>query len=158
RLGRKPVRGDLSLGHWHGACPMERRSQSSEEIKGVRRARSGQGDCGNPQRAGAIPPAAQLSSEITIMKRTLFAALTALTMLAAAFSVLPSSSADGLAKSKAAVTFNLMGAFVQQVSGEAVYQKRCARCHEMLSPRVPHREALMQMSASRILRSMDFGS
>ena len=50
------------------------------------------------------------------------------------------------------------GTFVQQVSGEAVYQKHCARCHEMATPRVPHREALMQMSASRILRSMDFGS
>jgi hypothetical protein len=28
----------------------------------------------------------------------------------------------------------------------------------MAPPRVPRREALMQMSASRILRSMDFGS
>src|SRR5215470_16688937 len=50
------------------------------------------------------------------------------------------------------------GTSVQQVSGEAVYQKHCARCHEMAPPRVPQREALMQMSASRILRSMDFGS
>src|SRR5262245_61633525 len=50
------------------------------------------------------------------------------------------------------------GTSVQQVSGEAVYQKHCARCHDMATPRVPHREALMQMSASRILRSMDFGS
>ena len=50
------------------------------------------------------------------------------------------------------------GTFVQQVSGEAVYQTHCARCHEVVSPRVPHREALEQMSASRILRSLDFGS
>src|SRR5215813_12946478 len=50
------------------------------------------------------------------------------------------------------------GTIVQQVSGEALYHKHCARCHEMVSPRVPHREALMQMSSSRILRSMDFGS
>src|SRR5262245_4561292 len=50
------------------------------------------------------------------------------------------------------------GTFGQQVSGEAVYEKHCARCHDMVSPRVPHREALMQMAPSRILRSMDFGS
>src|SRR5262245_30012326 len=40
------------------------------------------------------------------MKRTLFAALTALTTLASAFFVAPSSSADGLPKSTSAVTFN----------------------------------------------------
>ena|SRR5215813_12054813 len=56
-----------------------------------------------------------------IMKRTLFAALTALTILAATFSVVPSSSADGLAKSKAAVTFN------KDVAG--ILFKNCADCH-----------------------------
>ena len=34
------------------------------------------------------------------------------------------------------------GTAVQQVSGEAVYQNHCARCHEMAPPRVPRREAL----------------
>jgi len=44
------------------------------------------------------------------------------------------------------------------VSGEAVYGKRCAVCHEQVNPRIPHRETLQKMSASRILRSLDFGA
>jgi len=55
------------------------------------------------------------------MKRTLFAALTALTILAAAFFLAPSSSFDGLAKSKAAVTFN------KDVA--PILFKSCAECH-----------------------------
>jgi mono/diheme cytochrome c family protein len=55
------------------------------------------------------------------MKRTLFAALTALTILGAAFFVAPSSSADGIAKSKAAVTFN------KDVA--PILFKNCAECH-----------------------------
>ncbi len=55
------------------------------------------------------------------MKRTLFAALTALTILAAAFFVAPSSSADGPAKSKASVTFN------KDVA--PILFKNCAECH-----------------------------
>src|SRR5262245_11902106 len=55
------------------------------------------------------------------MKRTLFAALTALTVLAAAFFVSPSSSADGPAKSKAAITFN------KDVA--PILFKSCAECH-----------------------------
>ncbi len=55
------------------------------------------------------------------MKRTLFAALTALTILAAAFFVAPSSNADGLTKSKAAVTFN------KDVA--PILFKSCAECH-----------------------------
>ena len=43
------------------------------------------------------------------------------------------------------------------VSGEAVYQKRCAACHDMITPRVPPREALQKLTASRILRTLDFG-
>src|SRR5436309_2375925 len=44
-----------------------------------------------------------------------------------------------------------------QASGEAVYAARCAGCHEQVSPRIPHREALQKMPASRILRTLDFG-
>src|SRR5262245_43201531 len=55
------------------------------------------------------------------MKRPLFAALTALTILAAAFFLAPSSSADGPAKSKAAVTFN------KDVA--PILFKNCAECH-----------------------------
>src|SRR5690348_3982882 len=43
-------------------------------------------------------------------------------------------------------------------SGEAVYQKRCSRCHDQTSPRIPPRAALQQMPAERILRALDFGA
>jgi polyvinyl alcohol dehydrogenase (cytochrome) len=43
-------------------------------------------------------------------------------------------------------------------SGEAVYQRRCAGCHEQTNPRIPPRQSLMQMPASRILRTLDFGA
>ncbi len=43
-------------------------------------------------------------------------------------------------------------------SGEAVYQKRCAGCHEQVNPRVPHREALQKMPATRILRALNVGA
>jgi mono/diheme cytochrome c family protein len=55
------------------------------------------------------------------MKRMLFTALTALTILAAAFFVVPSSNADGLRKSKASVTFN------KDVA--PILFKSCAECH-----------------------------
>src|SRR5262245_9411948 len=55
------------------------------------------------------------------MKRTLFAALTALTILTAAFFLAPSSSVGGLAKSNAAVTFN------KDVA--PIFFKSCAECH-----------------------------
>jgi polyvinyl alcohol dehydrogenase (cytochrome) len=44
-----------------------------------------------------------------------------------------------------------------QVSGEAVYQQRCATCHESGSPRVPPRDELKKLSVARILRALDFG-
>ncbi len=44
------------------------------------------------------------------------------------------------------------------VSGEAVYQKRCAACHNQTNPRIPPRESLQKMPASRILRTLDFGA
>ena len=43
-------------------------------------------------------------------------------------------------------------------AGEAVYNKRCALCHEQTSPRIPHREALQKMSSTRILRALDSGA
>ena len=55
------------------------------------------------------------------MKRMLFTALTGLTILAAAFFVSPLSSADGLAKSKASVTFN------KDVA--PILFKNCVECH-----------------------------
>jgi mono/diheme cytochrome c family protein len=55
------------------------------------------------------------------MKRILFAAPTALTILAAGFFVVPSSSADSPAKSKAAVTFN------KDVA--SILFKSCVQCH-----------------------------
>jgi hypothetical protein len=55
------------------------------------------------------------------MNRTRFTALIALTILAAAFFVGPSSGADGLAKSDAAITFN------KDVA--PILFKNCAECH-----------------------------
>src|SRR5947209_10117526 len=43
------------------------------------------------------------------------------------------------------------------VSGEEIYRTRCAGCHEQVNARIPTREALQKMSASRILRTLDFG-
>jgi hypothetical protein len=55
------------------------------------------------------------------MKRMIFTALTALTILAGAFYLSPLSSADGLAKSKASVTFN------KDVA--PILFKNCVECH-----------------------------
>jgi PQQ-like domain len=43
------------------------------------------------------------------------------------------------------------------VPGEAVYIKYCAACHDQTNLRVPHRDVLKQMTAARILRTLDFG-
>src|SRR6266699_1056560 len=43
------------------------------------------------------------------------------------------------------------------VSGEAVYQRRCAACHDSAGERTPPRDALKQLSVARILRTLDFG-
>jgi mono/diheme cytochrome c family protein len=42
-------------------------------------------------------------------------------------------------------------------SGEAVYIKYCAGCHDQTNLRVPHRDVLKRMTAARILRTLDFG-
>jgi polyvinyl alcohol dehydrogenase (cytochrome) len=44
------------------------------------------------------------------------------------------------------------------VSGEAVYKQRCAACHDTGAARTPRREALQQMTAARIRRTLDFGA
>src|SRR5438876_570586 len=43
------------------------------------------------------------------------------------------------------------------VSGETVYQQRCAACHESGGARVPPRGELKKLSVARILRTLDFG-
>ncbi len=42
-------------------------------------------------------------------------------------------------------------------SGEVVYTKYCAACHDQVGARIPTREALTRMSPARILRTLDFG-
>ena len=50
-------------------------------------------------------------------------------------------------------------ASAQSVSGEAVYQRRCAACHDKPADgRTPGRETLQAMTATRILRTLDFGA
>jgi polyvinyl alcohol dehydrogenase (cytochrome) len=43
------------------------------------------------------------------------------------------------------------------ISGEAVYQRRCAGCHDSNREGTPPRDALKQLSVARILRTLDFG-
>ena len=43
-------------------------------------------------------------------------------------------------------------------TGETVYQKRCAVCHEQTNARIPTRHALQQMTSARILRALDAGA
>ncbi len=43
------------------------------------------------------------------------------------------------------------------VSGDALYQRRCASCHDHPSETIPPRAALQQLSVARILRTLDFG-
>jgi cytochrome c553 len=42
-------------------------------------------------------------------------------------------------------------------SGEEVFQQRCASCHEQNNPRIPRVDALRQMPAARILRTLNWG-
>src|SRR5205807_4406408 len=43
-------------------------------------------------------------------------------------------------------------------SGEAVYGKYCAGCHDQTGARIPTRAALTNLSPARILRTLDFGA
>ncbi len=45
-----------------------------------------------------------------------------------------------------------------QTSGEVVYAEHCALCHEQVDDRIPHRSALQQMPAARIVRALDAGA
>lgn len=45
-----------------------------------------------------------------------------------------------------------------QPAGELIYKRNCAGCHELSHPNIPPRESLAQMSAARILRSLEFGT
>jgi polyvinyl alcohol dehydrogenase (cytochrome) len=50
-------------------------------------------------------------------------------------------------------------ASAQSVSGESVYQRRCAACHEKPADgRTPSVDTLKAMTATRILRTLDFGA
>jgi polyvinyl alcohol dehydrogenase (cytochrome) len=49
------------------------------------------------------------------------------------------------------------GAVRGAASGEAIYRERCAGCHDLTNARIPRRDALKLMPASRILRALDFG-
>jgi polyvinyl alcohol dehydrogenase (cytochrome) len=64
-------------------------------------------------------------------------------------------------RSVIAITFALgtlvPAVYAAPVSGEAVYQQRCATCHDSANPRVPPRDELKKLSVTRILRAMDFG-
>jgi polyvinyl alcohol dehydrogenase (cytochrome) len=43
------------------------------------------------------------------------------------------------------------------LDGAAVYAEHCASCHDQVDARIPTRAALAEMSAARILRTLDFG-
>src|SRR5215212_1016642 len=49
-------------------------------------------------------------------------------------------------------------AAAQTPGGEAVYRQRCATCHEQSNPRIPPRDALQKMPATRIVRALDSGA
>ncbi len=55
------------------------------------------------------------------------------------------------------LTLTVIPAVAAPVSGEDVYRRRCAACHDSAAERVPPRDALKQLPASRILRALDFG-
>lgn len=48
--------------------------------------------------------------------------------------------------------------WAQAPTGESVYRKHCSGCHELADSRIPSAKVLREMSASRILRSLDFGA
>ena len=58
-----------------------------------------------------------------------------------------------------AITFALStmapSLFAAPVSGEAVYNQRCAACHDSGNARIPPRDELKKLSVTHILRSLD---
>jgi polyvinyl alcohol dehydrogenase (cytochrome) len=58
-----------------------------------------------------------------------------------------------------AVLLSAVTAYAQAPSGEAIYQRRCAACHERpADARTPARDVLQNMPSTRILRTLDFGA
>jgi polyvinyl alcohol dehydrogenase (cytochrome) len=55
------------------------------------------------------------------------------------------------------LALSAVSALSAQGTGEAVYQKRCASCHDQVSERIPTRDSLRKLSVARILRTLDFG-
>ena len=49
-------------------------------------------------------------------------------------------------------------AMAAPVSGEAVYARRCAVCHEQVNEHIPARSVLQGMPATKILKALDFGA
>jgi polyvinyl alcohol dehydrogenase (cytochrome) len=49
-------------------------------------------------------------------------------------------------------------AYAQSPSGEALYQRRCASCHDNADGRTPPKQSLQNMTSTRIMRTMDFGA
>jgi polyvinyl alcohol dehydrogenase (cytochrome) len=57
------------------------------------------------------------------------------------------------------VVFLLLAASAARAaaSGEEVYAKRCAACHDQTNPRIPSRDSLKKIPATRIVKVLDFG-
>ena len=47
--------------------------------------------------------------------------------------------------------------FLSAQDGVTLYKQHCSACHDQISPRIPPRSVLQKLSASRILRTPDFG-
>ncbi len=43
-------------------------------------------------------------------------------------------------------------------AGDAIFKQRCAGCHEQNNPRIPTRQTLQKMPATRILRTLNYGA
>jgi polyvinyl alcohol dehydrogenase (cytochrome) len=55
------------------------------------------------------------------------------------------------------LTFGLLRAETPE-TGDAVFKQRCAGCHEQNNPRIPTRETLQKIPATRILRTLNYGA
>src|SRR5579871_3822297 len=55
------------------------------------------------------------------------------------------------------VVLFVITAVLTAATGEEVYKSRCSGCHDQANPRIPPRDSLMKMPASRILKVLDFG-
>src|SRR5215472_13855371 len=52
---------------------------------------------------------------------------------------------------------SLLTPVLTAATGEEVYTKRCSGCHDQTNSRIPPRDSLKTMPASRILKVLDFG-